>query len=287
MSRDGGNGLRGFEEKTAEIDGAWIRYFVAGDGPSVVLVHGLGGSALNWTCVAPALARRGRVLVLDLPGHGASEPLPRVPNLNPFADGVVELAAREGLTPAAFAGHSLGGLVALRAALRAPDAVSGLVLAAAAGISSMRRNARYALEVLALVKPGARLARHRRRIARSPLLRAAVFGYWGAADPAALPAAAVEGFLVGHELHADTSSAARALVLDDVRSELGAISCPALVLWGGRDRQLPVADGIELARRLRAPLRVVPGCGHLLIGERPDACVDAICSVIRRGSAPR
>ena len=54
------------------------------------------------------------------------------------------------------------------------------------------------------------------------------------------------------------------------------ITCPVLVLWGGRDRQVSVEDGFEYARRLRAPLRVIADCGHLLIGERPEACADAI-----------
>ena len=45
---------------------------------------------------------------------------------------------------------------------------------------------------------------------------------------------------------------------------------------GARDRMVPVADAVEYARRLRAPLRLVPDCGHLVIGERPGVCVEAI-----------
>ncbi len=56
--------------------------------------------------------------------------------------------------------------------------------------------------------------------------------------------------------------------------------CPCLVLWGARDAMVPVADGFEYARRLRAPLRVIASCGHLLIAERPDACLDAIESFL-------
>jgi pimeloyl-ACP methyl ester carboxylesterase len=48
-----------------------------------------------------------------------------------------------------------------------------------------------------------------------------------------------------------------------------------LVLWGARDRQVPLEDGFEYARRLRAPLRVIADCGHLLIGERPEVCARA------------
>ena len=62
---------------------------------------------------------------------------------------------------------------------------------------------------------------------------------------------------------------------------LDRVRCPCLVLAGARDRMVPVADAIEYARRLRAPLRIVPDCGHLVIGERPDACVEAIAELLR------
>jgi pimeloyl-ACP methyl ester carboxylesterase len=62
------------------------------------------------------------------------------------------------------------------------------------------------------------------------------------------------------------------------------VRCPVLVLWGAEDVQLPLDDAFEYARRLRAPLRVIPGCGHLLIGERPDACAHAIDDFLGDGS---
>jgi pimeloyl-ACP methyl ester carboxylesterase len=107
-----------------------------------------------------------------------------------------------------------------------------------------------------------------------------VFGHWGAADPLILSPAAVDGFLEGTRLTSDSVSAARALVRDDVRAELGELRCPVLVLWGARDNQLPLADGFEFARRLGAPLQVIADCGHLLIGERPDLCAEAISSFL-------
>ena len=55
-----------------------------------------------------------------------------------------------------------------------------------------------------------------------------------------------------------------------------------LVLWGARDNQLPVDDAFDYARRLRAQLRVIADCGHLLIVERPAACADAITGFLSR-----
>jgi pimeloyl-ACP methyl ester carboxylesterase len=226
--------------------------------------------------VAPLLARTRRVLVPELPGHGLSTPLPAVPNLAVFADRIALVAEREGMLPAAFVGHSLGGVVSVRLALRRPEDVTALVLTAAAGISSTTRRAKYGLRILGLIGPRRLVAPWADAVAGSALLRYAVFGRWGASDPLILSRAAVDGFLDGTRLTSDSVSAARALVEDDVRPDLGALRCPMLVLWGARDNQLPVADAFDFARRLGAPLRVIADCGHLLVGERPDLCAEAI-----------
>jgi pimeloyl-ACP methyl ester carboxylesterase len=270
--------LPGFEERRVETKGVRMRYLVAGSGPRspVVLVHGLGGAASNWIALAPALARGSRVLVPELPGHGGSSPLAAAPNLNPFADRVADVLEREGVTGATVVGHSLGGSVALRLAMRHPQLVGSLVLAGASGISSRRRAAVYGLTLTALLKPGRWIAPYRRRISQSPFLRTLVFGGWGAFDPVALSPQAALGFLAGPAMHSDTLSAAKALLLEDPRADLHAVRCPCLVLWGARDTQVRIDDAFEYARRLRAPLRVIAGCGHLLIGERPEACLDAI-----------
>jgi pimeloyl-ACP methyl ester carboxylesterase len=62
-----------------------------------------------------------------------------------------------------------------------------------------------------------------------------------------------------------------------------------MVIWGARDAAVPVADGVEYARRLRAPLRVLADTGHLLIGERPRVCARLIDEFVESlpGSQPR
>jgi len=180
------------------------------------------------------------------------------------------------MLPADFVGHSLGGLVAVRAAIRRPEAVRRLVLAAAAGITSSTRVAERVLAFVGWVQPGRRLSPYWRVIAKSDLAKTIVFGHWFAADPPALDERAVEAVLSEINLHTDTDSAWRALTRDDPRADLRAVSAPSLVLWGAEDNQLPLPDAFEYARRLQAPLRVIPDCGHLLIVERPDACLEAI-----------
>lgn len=272
--------LEDFEERDVGFHRARLAYAVGGPaepvGPPLVLVHGLGGTIENWRALAPPLAARHRVLVPDLPGHGTSSRLPEARDVDALAEAALAVADAEGIRDAVWVGHSLGGLVALRAAVLRPDAVGGVVLAAAAGIGSASRAAHVTLTAVGVVRPGRMIAPHRHVWARSRLGRRAAFGWWGAADPAALEPELAEAFLVGPAYHTDTRQAGRALLASDPRAELDRVTCPCLCLWGASDNWVRLEDGMEYARRLRAPLRTIAGCGHLLIGERPDACLTAI-----------
>lgn len=268
--------LSGYEERELEWHGARLHYAVGGAGSPLVLVHGLGGVIENWCALAPALAERHRVLVPDLPGHGRSALLSEVRSLDALSDAALGLAEAEDFRGAVWIGHSLGGVVALRAAVLRPDALRGVVLAAAAGIGSASRAAHVTLAVLGATRPGRLIAPFRHAWAHSRIGRRIAFGWWGAADSDALEPDIAEAFLLGPSLHTDTRQAARALLGSDPRAELDRVTCPCLCLWGASDNWVGPEDGMEYARRLRAPLRTIAGCGHLLIGERPDACLAAI-----------
>jgi pimeloyl-ACP methyl ester carboxylesterase len=267
--------LPGLEERSHSFRGSRLRYFAGGDGPPLLLLHGFGGSAWNFTELAPLLAGH-RLILPDLPGQGGSAPLP-APSLAGFADALAGLLDR----PALVVGHSMGGVVALRLAERHPGLVSGLVLAAPAGISSSTRRAEALLTLVGIVQPGRIAGRFVTRIARSPRLRQLIFGPLEVANGRALSERAVHGFLQAPRLHTDSIGAGLALAAVDPRSFLDRVRCPVLVLFGARDRQVPLADGFEYARLLGAELRLIADCGHLLIGERPDACARAILAFAR------
>jgi pimeloyl-ACP methyl ester carboxylesterase len=174
--------------------------------------------------------------------------------------------------PAAVVGHSLGGVVSLRLAAARPKDVRALVLFCAAGIHRHARWAERALRIATLLRPDAAVRRRRREVARRARLRRAVFAHWGAVDAAALSERAVLGLLASRSDATDIASARRALFRDDPRHELHQVSCPTLLIWGARDRLVPLASGFEYARRLRAPIRALPAAGHLVIVERPAEC---------------
>ena len=274
--------LRGFEPRVASVDGVRTRYFVGGQGPPLVVVHGLGGAAVNFTLLAPLLARRHRVLIPDLPGHGKTEPLERADDLTAYADHVAALAELEGMFPAPLIGYSMGGVIALRLAVSRPKSVTALALVAAAGIVSVSRRAEIWLAVTGALRPAQIMTRFRGTFARRPRLRWLPFGLWGAVDPPALAPEGVLGFLEGPSQHTDVGMAGRALLRDDPRPDLDHVRCPVLLLWGSRDRLVPLVDGFEYARRLRAPIRTVPAAGHLLVGEQPHACAEILVDFLDR-----
>src|SRR5260221_7691210 len=119
--------LAGLEERLYERRGAVIRTFEGGEGPPLLLVHGFGGAAWNFSELGPLLPGR-RLIIPDLPGHGASSPLP-APTLAGFADVVAEILDE----PMDVLGHSMGGVVALRLAARHPMLARSLIPAAAGG----------------------------------------------------------------------------------------------------------------------------------------------------------
>ncbi len=99
-----------------------------GQGRPVVLLHGLFGSVRNFGAVQKALASENRVIALDLRNHGAS-PHASVVGYDALAADVFETLAALDALPAVLIGHSMGGKVAMRAALDRPDAVTALVVA--------------------------------------------------------------------------------------------------------------------------------------------------------------
>jgi pimeloyl-ACP methyl ester carboxylesterase len=114
-------GMRGLAPPRPSASGAF------GHGPSIVLVHGLGSRAEHWLPTARLLARRHRVVLVDLPGHGLSE-MPEPLTLEHAAQALDLGLANEARVPCILVGHSVGGLVAAAEALDHPERVRGLVL---------------------------------------------------------------------------------------------------------------------------------------------------------------
>lgn len=114
--------------KTIDIEGPVRIIDYGGEGPLILLLHGLAGSAENWAAVGPDLTEFGRVVAVDLLGCGDTPPAGRAVNVEHNAALVARVIADLGAGRAILVGHSMGGLVAMRTAVDYPQFVERLVL---------------------------------------------------------------------------------------------------------------------------------------------------------------
>ena len=252
-----------------DIDGTAIHYVEAGRGEDVVLIHGWNGSTFSFRYTIPELAQRYRVIAIDLMGYGYSA---RMRDADYSLTGQSEIVAqamdRLGVTNAAVIGHSMGGAVATRLALRHPDWVRKLVLVDSVNVTEMRQATRFG-KLLRVVMPlGAPLLLHPYRSRRRIFLTAVH-------DPAYLTPEIEEGYFRPMHMKGHLRSMGQQLTSrqDDDLLSPSDITQPTLILWGEHDSWLRP----ELGERLNAEipdsrLTLVPSAGHLPLEEQPDFC---------------
>jgi pimeloyl-ACP methyl ester carboxylesterase len=245
-------------------------------GPLVCLIHGLGDEADTWRQLWPLLARRHRVIALDLPGFGRSPPSGRV-TLASCAETVVQLLGAVSTGPSILAGSSVGAVIAELAAFRSPSLVGALVLIDG-GLPQVRGTVRAMLPMLVPFS-GERIYTSFRD--NHDAAYASLQPYY--ADLTALPEAD-RRFLkvrVIDRVHSDKQRRAyfsllRSLALwDSFRSgyfrwNLAAWRKPLLLAWGAEDRIIPRATADMIAALVpHAAKAVIPGAGHLPQQEKP------------------
>lgn len=134
------------------IHGYRRAYRMAGEGPVILLIHGIGDSSATWADVIPELARHHTVIAPDLLGHGASDKPRADYSVAAYANGIRDLLGVLGIERATLVGHSLGGGVAMQFAYQYPERTDRLILVSAGGVG---REVNPALRAVSL--PGADL----------------------------------------------------------------------------------------------------------------------------------
>ena len=247
-----------------------------GGGAPIVLIHGLGGRWQSWLETIPRLASERRVVALDLPGFGRSQPSREpisIPRYAQTVERVCDLLDLDGVTAV---GNSMGGFVAAELALRFPERVQRLALVSAAAVSIGDFNPLPAMLLVgALARTplgsadgmraiiGRRRARH---LAFSNLVR----------HPTLIDNAMLCE-LVGGRGAPGLRDAVSAMMSHDIRGELATLDVPTLIVHGREDMLVPLADSQWLAQRLpHAQLEVFEDTGHLVMVERPVRFNDAL-----------
>jgi pimeloyl-ACP methyl ester carboxylesterase len=257
-------------QRDVKVQGVRLRVAVAGDGPVVVLLHGLFMDHRTWDPIIGDLSREFRVVAPDLPGFGDSEKPPASKfsyDIDAFAEVIADLYAGLDLSRAAVVGHALGGAVAIALAARHPELVSRLVL-----VDSMCFET--PLDI-------------RRRIALLPIVGGFVFKqlwsrgtFRGLFRDTVLSTSngamleKIDGYYDAFNGPASRGSALATLrATSDTRgvvAQMARVAVPTLVVWGRNDRNFPSKLGRRLAHQIRGAGFELMDAGHTPHEERPE-----------------
>ena len=235
----------------------------------VVLVHGLGGRWQNWLENIPRIAAGRRVVAFDLPGFGRSQPTTGPITIDGYAAVVERVCDLLELEPAVLVGSSMGGAVAVAAALRFPQRVARLALVAPAAISTRDFNPAPAAALMAAI---ARTPLGTPSGVRSLLLRprARHLAFAALLRHPTLVATDMLSELVGGRGSPGLAAALDAMIASELGEELAGVAQPTLIVHGRDDMLVPLSDAVWLSEQIpRAQLEVLADTGHLPMVERP------------------
>lgn len=259
-------------------------------------VHGLGGSATNWTDLAGLLAPRLAGVALDLPGFGRSGPPPDNDySIRAHTRTVSAYLEQEEGGPVHLFGNSMGGAIAASIAAARPDLVRTLTLVSPA-VPDLRPRARRqdpVLPLMMLPRVGPAVLRRFEQVTPEARVRAMLKMCW--ADPSAVPPDRLREAVAELRYRSELGWSSDALVRSlrglvasylappgrGPWAQLARIAVPTLVIWGGRDRLVSASRAPRTARTIPdARLLIVPDVGHVAQMERPDVVARAVLGLL-------
>jgi pimeloyl-ACP methyl ester carboxylesterase len=257
-------------ERRLELAGVSTAVLEGGDGLPVVLLHGAGEFAACWMRVIPDLVRTRRVVVPDLPGHGASavaagDP----PDAERVAAWLGELIERTCPSPPALVGHGLGGAIAAHFAVDQGDRIARLVLVDSYGLGRFRPTPRFALAMLGvIVRPTERT--------QERLFRQCMADLDGLREQLGEREALLEAYALDRARSPGQKAALRSLMpqlgLPAIPpAELARIAVPTTLIWGRHDRQVRLRVAQAASARHRWPLHVIEDAADDPAVEQPEA----------------
>ena len=260
-----------------EIDGVRLHYREEGEGPPVVLLHANYASLFMWEPWAAALKDRYRVIRLDLPAHGLTGPEPSGDySLQRIQSLFEQFVDARGLERFVVVGTSIGGTVAMRYAADHPERIERLVMISPGSLEARVRgrttpaNVPKIADVLAWVTP---------RAFTGYMLR----NDYG--DPARVTDAVIDEWYAMWMREGNRQAMIdllRQYVSGGVEAKIRSIRVPVLLIWGEKNKRVPLALAYEtralLANSPQVQLEVLPGIGHMLVQEAPQQSA----AVIRR-----
>jgi pimeloyl-ACP methyl ester carboxylesterase len=258
----------------ATVDGVDLHYELAGEGPTIVLTHGIGGSGADFAPIVPGLAQRYRVLTWDVRGFGTSARPAEGYSIAGFARDLAGLLDQLGIEQAVIGATSMGGTITQRFILDFPERTAAAVILSTSSEVNARARDAWLQQADAIERDGmaAWLRRSRPAQYTDEYLRA---------HPEAL--AAEEKRIAANPDGHVYAQVTRAVADYNYTEELESVRVPALVLVGSKDPQTPPGGSVIISRRIPgAELHILDGFGHGLPREAPEQVVALILAFLDR-----
>jgi pimeloyl-ACP methyl ester carboxylesterase len=279
------------ETRTIRLHGHDVAYRMAGEGPVLLLVHGIAGSSGTWARSMPHLIDRYTVIAPDLLGHGASAKPRGDYSLGAYASGVRDLLVALGHEKVTLVGHSLGGGIAMQFAYQFPQRCERLVLVSSGGlgkdVSLLLRSltlpgAEYVLPLVMNRQIHDGLNNVRRFLGNLGIKGTSRTDEWWDSYDNLTDAAAQRAFV--HTIRSVIDVSGQRVSARD-RLYL-ASEVPTMVVWGAQDKIIPVEHA-------RAACAIMPGCrleifeqsGHFLTQEEPERFAQLLIDFIETTEA--
>ena len=268
--------------RTVELHGHPVSFHQLGEGPAILLVHGITSSSRTWRSVMHGLAEQHTVIAPDLLGHGRSGKPRGDYSLGAYASGMRDLLAYLGIRSATVVGHSLGGGIAMQFAYQFPERLDRLVLVDSGGLGN-----EVSLALRAATLPGAEVVLP--LLFSPPILRAgkeigsvlSKVGIHASANTRGL----VEGVeSLGNRDNRRAFVHTARSVIDPMGQRIDARdrlylseSVPTMLVWGERDNIIPVSHGYRAHELMpHSRLEVFERAGHFPFNDDPHRFVEVI-----------
>jgi pimeloyl-ACP methyl ester carboxylesterase len=244
------------------VNGIKTNYQVFGEGKPFLILHGWGSNSDRWAPVAEKIAEKGFcVYVPDLPGFGKSDALPVPWDTNKYIDWIEKFVAELNLGEFYLLGHSFGGALASKMAVKHVQDVKKLFLVSAACVRKKTTGKKFSKVFSKVIKIFYFVPYYAffRKAIYKFIIRKSDYVY-------------VEGIMKSTYLN---------VISEDLSFHLPFIKVPTIIIWGDKDEYTPIQEGYFIEKQIRkSKIIVIPGAGHDLNRKQPEILAEKVLSAL-------
>lgn len=240
------------------VNGLKINYLIFGEGTPFLILHGWGSNSERWKNVGEQFSQNGyKVIIPDLPGFGKSDGLSEPWDTNKYVDFIEQFIKQHNLGSFYLLGHSFGGALAAKIAIKNVQNIKKLFLISGAIVRKKTAPKNFSAKISKIIKLFYFLPYYNffRKAVYKFIIRKSDYAY-------------LEGVMKQTYLN---------VISEDLSLHLSFIKVPTVVIWGQKDEATPIENGYFVTKQIKnSKLIVIPGAGHALNKEAPELLTETI-----------